>query len=184
MRSSTRSASSRRRCVRRRSRLLAGLVAALAVAALVAGGYVWGAHQARGDRQAEVAARGAKVMPFDLDRTTHVFDERDDGGVRTVVADDPGDEAEIGAIRAHLESEAEEFRNGRFDDPTAIHGSEMPGVAELRAGAGRIEIRYEDVPDGGRITYVTRDPTLVRALHAWFDAQLTDHGAHATTPSP
>jgi hypothetical protein len=170
--------------VRRPSRLLAGLVAAVAVAGLVAGGYVWGAHQARGDRQADVAARGADVMPFDLERTTHVFDKRDDGGVQTIVADDRDDEATVADIRAHLEAEAEEFRNGRFDDPMAIHGSEMPGVVELRAGADRLAIRYDDVRDGGRITYVTREPTLVRALHAWFDAQLGDHGAHATTTLP
>ena len=168
----------------RRSRVVAGLVAAAAVTALVAGGYVWGARQAADDRQAEVAARGATVMPFDLERTTHVFDKRDDGGVQTVVADDPTDTAEIEKIREHLEAEAEEFRNGRFDDPMAIHGREMPGVAELRAGAGAMEIRYEDVPDGGRITYATRDRELVRALHAWFDAQLGDHGAHATTTDP
>ncbi len=167
--------------MRRRSRVVWGLVAAAAVGALVAGGYVWGARQAAGDRQAVVAARGAEVMPFDLDRTTHVFDRRDDGGVQTVVADDAGDAAEVEKIRAHLEAEAEEFRNGRFDDPMAIHGREMPGVAELRAGAGTMEIRYEDVPDGGRITYATRDPDLVRALHAWFDAQLGDHAEHATT---
>lgn len=167
--------------MRRRSRVVAGVLAAAGVAALVAGGYVWGARQAADDRQAEVAARGAKVMPFDLERTTHVFEERDDGGVQTVVADDPADTAEVEKIRAHLEAEAEEFRNGRFDDPMAIHGREMPGVVALRAGADGMEIRYEDVPDGGRITYATRDPELVRALHAWFDAQLVDHGAHATT---
>ena len=167
--------------MRRRSRVVPGLLAAAGVTALVAGGYVWGAGQAGDDRQAEVAARGAKVMPFDLERTTHVFEERDDGGVQTVVADDPADTAEVEKIREHLEGEAEEFRNGRFDDPMAIHGRETPGVAKLRAGAGRMEIRYEDVPDGGRITYATRDPELVRALHAWFDAQLVDHGAHATT---
>ena len=33
-----------------------------------------------GDRQAEVAARGAEVMPFDLDRTEHVFEKQPGGG--------------------------------------------------------------------------------------------------------
>jgi hypothetical protein len=36
--------------------------------------------------QAKVAARGAEVMPFDLDRTTHVFTKLPDGGVQTVTA--------------------------------------------------------------------------------------------------
>ncbi len=67
-------------------------------------------------------------MPFDLERTTHVFDERDDGGVQTV-ADDPEDRETVEQIRLHLEVEAHAFGEGRFDDPTAIHGREMPGVA-------------------------------------------------------
>jgi hypothetical protein len=57
---------------------------------------------------------------------------------------------------------------------------EMPGLAELRTGATRIQVQYKDVSTGGgRITYTTADPSLVSALHEWFDAQLMDHGAHA-----
>jgi hypothetical protein len=130
-------------------------------------------------RQALVAERGAEVMPFDLERTTHVFAARSDGGVQTVVADEAGDEAEVGRIRGHLREEAAAFRRGEFDDPAAIHGMEMPGLAELRAGYERIAIRYEDVPRGGRIRYSTEDPELVRALQAWFGAQLMDHGDDA-----
>jgi hypothetical protein len=55
----------------------------------------------------------------------------------------------------------------------------MPGLAELRAGADRITITYQDIAAGGRITYSTDDPTLATALHAWFDAQVSDHGQHA-----
>lgn len=46
-------------------------------------------------------------------------------------------------------------------------------------GADRIEVRYTDLADGGRITYRTEDPALVGALHAWFAAQTSDHGGHA-----
>jgi len=53
-------------------------------------------------RQATVASRGAEVMPFDLEATTHTF------------------------------------------------------------------------------TATTDDPTLVDAVHAWFDRQVMDHGDHAT----
>ncbi len=43
------------------------------------------------DRQAEVATRGAEVVPFDLEATTHRFRDTPTGGRHTVVADDPGD---------------------------------------------------------------------------------------------
>ncbi len=55
----------------------------------------------------------------------------------------------------------------------------MPGLAELRAGASRIDVRYEDLPNGAALRYTTQDADLVRALHAWFDAQVSDHGQHA-----
>ena len=35
------------------------------------------------ERQAIVAERGAEVMPFDLERTTHIFEKIGNGGVTT-----------------------------------------------------------------------------------------------------
>lgn len=161
----------------RRPALVSG-VGALA-AALVAGGYIWASRGDDGDRQVEVAKRGAEVMSFDLERTSHVFRPLDDGGVQTVVADDPNDSEQIALVRSHLEREAARFEQGDFDDPARVHGHEMPGLAELRAGAERVAVRYEPVAAGGRIRYVTRDPAIVRAIHEWFRAQVSDHGAHA-----
>jgi hypothetical protein len=138
------------------------------------------APAASADRQAEVAERGASVMPFDLERTTHRFTKEANGGVQTVVADDPGDTTQIRQVRDHLRREAEEFRQGRFDDPARVHGGEMPGLAALRAGVGRIDVVYADTPDGARITYTAAEAGLVTALHDWFDAQVGDHGEHAT----
>jgi hypothetical protein len=123
-------------------------------------------------------------MPFELERTTHRFVPRADGGLQTVGADDPDDSDQIDLIRGHLSDEAERFRAGDFGDPATIHGEDMPGLAELTKGVERIEVRYEDAPAGGRIWYRTDDPVLVRAIHDWFEAQLTDHGPHAEqTPS-
>jgi hypothetical protein len=135
--------------------------------------------QAPERRQDEVAARGAEVMPFDLDRTTHVFTDLPDGGLQMVTADDPGDAEQVRLIREHLRQEAAAFAQGDFGDPAAIHGEEMPGLAALRAGADRIEVAYEDLPDGAQLRYTSSEPALVAALHDWFDAQVSDHGSHA-----
>ncbi|SCE90843.1 hypothetical protein [Micromonospora saelicesensis] len=132
------------------------------------------------NRQADVAERGASVMPFDLERTTHRFTRTDTGGVQTVVADDPRDSTQITLVQQHLSAEVERFRRGDFSDPARIHGTEMPGLATLRAHGGRITITYEAVPDGARATYATDDAGLRDALHHWFDAQVSDHGPHAT----
>jgi hypothetical protein len=159
-------------------RRLVALAAVLALAA-GAGAYVRAAATDEPDRREQVASRGAEVMRFDLDATTHLFEKLPGGGVQTVVAHDARDAAEIRKVRVHLRAEAVAFARGRYDDPAAIHGAAMPGLADLRAGAARIDVAYGDVPNGGRITYVTSDPALVRALHAWFEAQVSDHGRHA-----
>lgn len=155
-------------------------MAAIAALALVACGRGDGGADADlARRQAEVAERGAQVMPFDLDATTHVFTATDDGGVQVVVADDPADAEQVALIRLHLAEERERFSRGDFDDPAAIHGHDMEGVAELRAGYAAVDIAYAELPDGAQLTYTTDDPALVEAIHAWFDRQVMDHGAHA-----
>lgn len=141
-------------------------------------------HQANMDqnvsgRQEEVAERGAEVMPFDLERTTHVFEETADGGLQQVLSDD-GDMAQIALIQAHLQEEALRFQQGDFDDPAQIHGDEMPGLELLRAQYEQIEVIYTSLPNGALIDYQAETPELIAAIHAWFEAQLSDHGAHAT----
>ena len=131
-------------------------------------------------RQEEVAKKGAKVMPFDLEQTTHVFQKLDDGGLQKVVAKDPSNKKQIALIQTHLKEESGKFRKGDFSDPAKIHGQDMPGLTELKAGAKQIDIRYTSLPDGAQIRYTTKDPKLVTALHQWFSAQLSDHGDHAT----
>ena len=158
----------------RRSRVTAGL----AVVAVVAAGCT--AQPSASDRQATVASRGAQVMPFDLDATTHTFTKTDDGGIQQVTADDPGDDEQVNLIRDHLRAERENFARGDFDDPAAIHGMDMPGVSELQAGYRDITVTYRERPGGADLIYATTTAPLVDAIHEWFDRQVMDHGSHAT----
>jgi mono/diheme cytochrome c family protein len=128
--------------------------------------------------QQQVAERGAQVMPFDLERTTHIFEKLDSGGRQQVISDD-GDVAQIALIREHLADEATKFSRGDFHDPEMIHGADMAGLHELVMGAERMAITYSDIESGGQILYTTEDADLVAALHAWFDQQVADHGEHA-----
>jgi hypothetical protein len=161
-----------------RRRLIA--LGVIFLAAVVIAGVYAVVRAQRADRQAEVAARGSAVMPFDLERTTHIFEPRDDGGLQTVTADDPADAEQVRLIREHLQAEAAQFQRGDFSDPASIHGASMPGLAELQAGAGRIQVVYAALPNGAQIRYTTSEAGLISALHAWFAAQLADHGPHAT----
>jgi hypothetical protein len=130
-------------------------------------------------RQAEVAAKGAKIMPFDLEQTMHHFRPLENGGLQTVTVKDPANSTQIALIQAHLKEEAEKFHRGDFSDPAKIHGENMPGLAALQTGAQHIDVQYTALPNGAQIRYSTEEPTLVTALHQWFAAQRADHGHHA-----
>ena len=132
-------------------------------------------------RQAQVEANGQQVMPFDQNLTTHRFTKTDGGGVEIVTANDPADTAQAALVQGHLEHEQELFSTGDFSDPMAIHGMAMPGIDDLRHGAtdGSLTVTYEALPAGAQLTYTASTPQLVSAVHAWFDAQLMDHGSHA-----
>jgi hypothetical protein len=130
-------------------------------------------------RQGEVAAKGAKIMPFDLEQTMHHFQPLENGGLQTVTVKDPVNSTQIALIQAHLKEEAEKFHRGDFSDPAKIHGEDMPGLAALQTGAEHIDIQYTALPNGAQIRYSTKDPALVMALHQWFAAQRADHGHHA-----
>lgn len=156
--------------------------ATLLTSALVIAGLNTPLHALAADaeRQAEVAQRGAEVMPFNLKATTHIFTRSDDGGSQRVVAKDPSDEVQIRLIRTHLREIRAEFRRGNFSAPARIHGSNMPGLSQLGAAKpGQISIAYRDVDGGGELIFRSGDAGLVSALHVWFDAQLSDHGTDA-----
>ena len=161
------------------SRRRSGHLALVAAFVLVATAASCSGSEPIAEQQAQVAERGAEVMPFDLDATTHVFTNTDDGGIQVVTADDPADQRQIDLIREHLTEERDNFARGDFDDPAQIHGHDMPGVAELAAGYADIAVTYAETPDGARLTYTTDDSQLVDAIHAWFDRQLADHGDDA-----
>jgi hypothetical protein len=161
---------------RRRPALLAAMIV-VALVAIAAAAFA-AARDSTSDgatTSGDMAERAADVMPFDLDATTHTFTKTNNGGVQTVVANDDADSRNIELIRSHLADEARSFRRGDFSDPARIHGMDMPGVEELEAGAARVDVHYEGIAAGGRITYSTSEPELVAALHAWFDRQNTDH---------
>lgn len=139
-------------------------------------------------RQGEVAAKGAEVMPFDLAATLHSFTKTDQGGLMNVTIRSDQDAKNVSFIRKHLMSEATKFSAGAFDDPTGIHGADMPGLTAMKAGAAQITSTYGELSNGAQITFVTTKPELITALHSWFDAQVMDHGSdamagHQMTPS-
>lgn len=158
--------------------LTSALVAILAtIAALFWAGWL---NLPQANPQDTVHDMGSQVMPFDLSQTTHIFEMTESGGIQQVIADDPGDDAQIALIQQHIQHEAMRFSSGDFSDPSSLHGDDMPGLKELAAGAAQIKIEFAALPEGAQITFTTEDLRLITAIHRWFGAQLSDHGSDAT----
>jgi len=119
------------------------------------------------------------VMPFDMSATVHIFKMTKSGGVQRVVAKDPGAVDQIVRIQQHLHDESVKFQRGDYSDPSKLHGADMPGLKELQDGASQIKVSYAALPTGAEITFETADLHLQTALHRWFGAQLSEHGADA-----
>lgn len=129
--------------------------------------------------QERVQQMSHNVMPFAMSETTHFFKMTEFGGVQKVVAQDAGATDQIALIQQHLKHEAERFQHGDYTDPATLHGENMPGLRELQAGASGIKVLYTDLPVGAEITFETTDLRLLTAIHRWFGAQLSEHGADA-----
>jgi hypothetical protein len=144
------------------------------------GGAILPAHSYADDRQGMIHTMGGQVMPFDLSKTLHIFEMTESGGIERVVIRDAADSDQVATIQQHLRHEAMRFSSGDYSDPTSLHGTEMPGVKELAAGAAHILINYDPLPNGAQIVFSTDDLRLITAVHRWFGAQLSDHGSDAT----
>lgn len=134
---------------------------------------------AQSTQQEHIHEMSHGVMPFDMSKTMHIFKMTEFGGVQRVVAKDANARDQIMLIQQHLQHEAQRFQQGDFSDPATLHGMDMPGLKELQAGASRIKISYAALPNGAEIRFETSDLHLLTAVHRWFGAQLSEHGADA-----
>ena len=130
----------------------------------------------------EVEARGVHVMPFDLNKTLHIFTKVKQGGVQQVIAKNKNDTEQIRLIREHLAKISHEYNQGDFSNPVKIHGENMAGLHTLKtAEKSSLSIVYKELPDGAEIDYSSEKPELITAIHQFFDAQLSDHARHAVS---
>lgn len=119
------------------------------------------------------------VMPFDMSRTVHIFKMTETGGIQRVLARDASHANQIALVRQHLKHEAKKFGHGDYSDPAKLHGAGMPGLAELEENSSAVDVSYSELPAGAQLRFETEDLGLVTAIHRWFGAQLSDHGADA-----
>src|SRR5258708_16214909 len=85
-------------------------------------------HLAQMKKDETLKQRGAAVMGFDQNVTTHHFRIAPDGGSIEVVVKTATDETNLSAIRGHLQEIAEAFTPGSFFKPSSSHAELPPGL--------------------------------------------------------
>jgi hypothetical protein len=138
-------------------------------------------QSAAGSPQRDVDRRGAHVMGFDQERTTHHFLLFEDGGAIDVSVKDRSDKTNLDAIRSHLPHIAGMFAAGNFDAPMLVHDTSVPGTADMARLKDRLRYRYVATADGGRLDITTTDRDALAAVHRFLRCQITDHRTGDTT---
>lgn len=129
-----------------------------------------------GQNPASHDGRGAMVMGFDQNRTSHHFLLFTDGGAIDVSANDQSDAKNRDAIRSHLPHIAMMFGSGDFDAPMLVHNSaSVPGTKVMAERKDRLRYEYVETPNGGRVNIVTTDPKALDAVHAFLKYQIDEH---------
>jgi hypothetical protein len=125
--------------------------------------------------------RGAHVMGFDQDKTTHSFRLHADGGAVDISVKDRADIKNRDAIRSHLPHIGQMFGDGNFEAPMLIHAAKVPGTEQMAAMKNRIRFVYVETPGGGRLDIVTTDAAALQAVHEFMRFQIADHRTSDTT---
>jgi predicted lipid-binding transport protein (Tim44 family) len=133
------------------------------------------ASQSHDQHHADVNSRGAQVMGFDQEKTTHHFYLYSDGGAIDVAVNDAADKTNLDAIRSHLPHIAMLFSQGNFEAPMLVHDTNVPGTAEMGKLKDHITYRYAETPKGGRVNIITTDAQALAAVHAFLKFQIADH---------
>lgn len=119
-------------------------------------------------------SRGAVHMGVDQYTSTHRFESLSDGG-RIVLQRDTTDPADVTQIRRHLEEITRSFEQGDFRIPGRVHDQAVPGTGAMRARRDRISYEFRELPRGGEVRIVTRDPDALAAVHEFLAFQRQEH---------
>ena len=123
--------------------------------------------------------RGRMVMGVAQYTSSHRFDSLEDGG-RIELVRNTDDSAGVAMIRAHLQEIISGFASGDFSAPAAVHLQRVPGSDVMAARREAIRYSYRELPRGGEVRMVTKDPAALRAIHEFLEFQRREHRAPVT----
>jgi hypothetical protein len=135
------------------------------------------------EHQSAVDRRHQSLTGVPSDTTQHHFVVTKDGGVIHLDAK-AGDREARTRVRQHLQQIARAFGAGDFAMPTSIHDQVPPGAEVMKERRASIQYRYDNTPNGGRVSITTSDPRALDAVHEFLRFQVLDHGTGDPTGQP
>lgn len=130
---------------------------------------------AQHDHTAEVNTRGAHVMGFSQESTTHHFVLTFDGGIIDVRANDIKDTQGRDEIRTHFRHIAHMFSAGDFTDPMLVHATNVPGTVVMRQHKDNLHWDLVETPRGAKLVITADNKSVLDALHEFLKFQIEDH---------
>jgi len=127
------------------------------------------------DHQTQVNEHGDHVMGFSHEKTTHHFELHYDGGIIDVRADDVKDTESRDQIRSHFHHIAQMFATGNFNAPMLVHGTNVPGTAEMTKLKDQLHWDLEETPRGAQIRITADNKQALAAVHQFLRFQIEDH---------
>jgi len=127
------------------------------------------------DHQTFVNEHGDHVMGFSHEKTTHHFELRYDGGAIDVRANDVKDIESRDQIRGHFQHIAQMFAAGNFNAPMLVHGTNVPGTAEMTKLKDQLHWDLQETPREALLVVTADNKPALDALHAFLRFQIQDH---------
>lgn len=135
------------------------------------------AKESDAGKHADKNTSAHQLLPYAVDQALEGFAKTTNGGIMQIVAKPDGDTKQIKLMQQYLRQTAEEYGKGDFSSTERFHGTDMPGLAQMKAAkTDDIKYGYKALQNGGQIHFSTENPQLLKALHAWIDAQIKQHG--------
>src|SRR5262249_37907044 len=98
-----------------------------------------------------------------------------DGGAIQVTANSADDKASIDQVRNHLKHIARAFQSGDFSIPMFVHDQTPPGVPAMVKLKDRIQYRYEQMENGGRVVITSGNEEALAAVQEFLRFQIREH---------
>ena len=158
----------------RAARSIGGKVLIVVLSVVVAAFFALNLVSARKNQKDAKRARSLSALVTNTSLVTQAWAPTADGMTATFVVVDTAATARINDVRSYLKTQRIQHLRADYSD-VRFEGKSLPGRPELESGTEnlKLNVRYSEVPLGGRLTWIGTDSDrdiMKAALTEWSNA--------------